>query len=134
MANHDPGLLTELDTFYELGCGDQPKGSMGDLKSLNVKRNSLPLLTMLNSLFIDPQTSSEVKRLRQSAYSNAFYTLGMLGYNTRAFGEARKFLLRAILNDARLLSNKQIIGMWFKSLLGPGLIDLLKSGKQRLAS
>jgi tetratricopeptide (TPR) repeat protein len=134
MANHCPSLLTELDTIYELGCGDQPKGSMGDLKSLNVKRNSLPLLTMLNSLFIDPQTSLEVKRLRQATYSNAFYTLGMLAYNTRAFGEARKFLMRAILNDARFLLNKQVISMWFKSLLGPRFIDLLRSGKQRLAS
>ena len=134
MSNLCPSLLTELDTFYQLGCGDQPKGSMGDMKSLNVRRNSLPLLTMLNSLYIDPGTKSEVKKIRRAVYSNAFYTLGMLGYNTRDFGEARKFLSQAIWNDTSLLLNKQVIGMWVKSLLGPRVVDLLRSGKKRLAS
>ena len=53
MANVCPELLIEVDTYYQLGCGDQPKGSMGNLASLDVKRNSAPLFAMMNSLFLD---------------------------------------------------------------------------------
>lgn len=134
MSNICPSLLVEIDTFYQLGCGNQPKGAMGDLKSLHVKRNSTPLLAMMTSLFIDPGTTDSVKRLRRAAYAKAFYALGMLAYNTRDFSLARRFLSSAILNDTKLMLNKQIVGMWFKSLLGPKAIDLLKSGKQHLAS
>lgn len=134
MANICPHLLVEIDTFYQLGCGDQAKGSMGDLQSLNVKRNSTPLLTMMTSLFIDPATFDEVKWLRRPAHAKAFHALGMLGYNTRQFALARQFFSNAILNDTKLLLNKQVVGMWIKALLGPKVIDLLKSGKQRLVS
>lgn len=132
MANICPSLLTEIDTFYQLGCGDQPKGSMGDLKSLNVKRSSSMLLTMMTSLFMDASTIQDVKRLQNQSYSRAFHALGMLGYNTREFGEARRFLSRAIWRNAKLLLNRQIVGMWVKSLVGPALVDSIKGFRQKL--
>jgi tetratricopeptide (TPR) repeat protein len=132
MANICPGLLTEIDTFYQLGCGDQPKGSMGDMKSLNVKRNSAMLLTMMTSLFIDASTIQDVKRLQSQSYSRAFHALGLLGYNTREFGEARRFLSRAIWNDAKLLLNRQIVSMWLKSLIDPTLVDTVKGFRQKV--
>jgi len=131
MANICPELLVEVDTYYQLGCGDQPKGQMGDLASLNVKRNSIPLLTMLNSLFIDMTTSTSVKHLRKMSYSTAYYALGLLGYNARDFGEARRFLSRSIWYDAKLLLNKRVVGMWLKSLFGPALVDTLKRVRQK---
>jgi hypothetical protein len=131
LANICPGLLTEIDTFYQLGCGDQPKGWMGDLKSLNVKRNSVPLLVMMQSLFGDPRIARELWRLRRTAYAQAYFALGMLAYNTREFGEARRFLWRAMWNDTRLLFDGQIVGMWTKSWLGPRAVDLLKNIHQR---
>jgi tetratricopeptide (TPR) repeat protein len=131
MANICPELLLEVDTYYQLGCGDQPKGTMGDLASLNVQRNSVPLLTMLNSLFIDMTTSIKVKHNRKMAYSTAYYALGLLGYNTREFGEARKFLSRSIWCDTKLLFNKRVFGMWLKSLFDPALVDTLKRIRQK---
>jgi hypothetical protein len=134
LAHICPGLLTEVDTFYQLGCGDQPKGWMGDLKSLNVERNSLPLITMMTSLFVDETTNSKVMYMQRAICSTAFYTLGLLAHNTREFAVSRRFLSRAIVNDIKLLLNKQVLSMWVKTLLGPKVIDMLKSGKQRLAS
>jgi hypothetical protein len=132
MANTCPNLALELDTFYQLGCGDQPKGSMGDMTSLNVKRNSQPLLTMLNSLFIDADTLDVVKYLRKKIYSTAYYALGTLGYNTREFAEARRFLSRSIWYDASLVLNKKIVSMWIKSLFDPALVDTVKSIRHKL--
>jgi hypothetical protein len=134
MANICPSLLTEIDTFYQLGCGDQPKGSMGDLTTLNVKRNSVPLVTMMTSLFIDTLTVNDVKRLQRASHAKAYHTLGILAYNTREFSDARRFLSQAFLNDAKLVLKPQVLSMWFKTLLGPKFIDLLKSGKRRLES
>lgn len=134
MANICPELLTEVDTFYQLGCGDQPKGRMGDLASLNVKRNSLPLLVMMKSLFVDAGTGNAVKRLERASYAKAFYSLGLLAYGTREFGEARRFFLRAILNDLKLAFNRQIVSLWVKSLLSPNVVDWLKRLRQRAVS
>ncbi len=134
MANICPELLTEVDTFYQLGCGDQPKGRMGDLASLNVKRNSIPLLVMMKSLFVDAGTGNAVKRLERASYAKAFYSLGLLAYGTREFGEARRFFLRAVLNDLKLAFNRQIVSLWVKSLLSPKMVDWLKSFRQRSVS
>ncbi len=134
MAHLYPTLLTKVDTFYQLGCGDQPKGFMGDLKSLDVKRNSLSLLTMIASLFSAASVTDHTIRFQRAAYAKAYQALGILAYNTREFVEARRFLSYAIWNNSKLLLNRQVLSLWFKSLLGPNVIDLLKSVKQRAAS
>jgi tetratricopeptide (TPR) repeat protein len=134
MANICPDLLVEVDTYYQLGCGDQPKGRMGDMTSLNVKRNSIPLLVMMKGLNVDAATSEAVKRLERASYAKAFHSLGLLAYNTREFKDARNFFVRAALNDFRLFFNWQIVSLWLKSLLGPRIIDRLKGIRQRGAS
>ena len=132
MANIYPDLLTETDTYYQLGCGDQPKGSMGDLGSLNVKNSSLPLLDMMKSLFIDPEASDAVKGLERASRAQSCFVLGLLAYNTREFSEARRFFLRAIMNEFKLLFNGQLISLWLKSLLNPNWVDWLKSVRGRV--
>ncbi len=133
MANISPELLIEVDTYYQLGCGDQPKGHMGDLASLDVKRNSAPLFAMMNSLFLDSSTSHVTKRLERASYAKAYYSLGLLAYSTREFKEARKFFLQAVKNDLKLLFNRQIVSLWAKSLLGSRVVDGLKGIRQRTA-
>jgi glycosyltransferase involved in cell wall biosynthesis len=134
MSNLDPGLLTELDTFYQLGCGDQPKGSMGDLKTLDVKRNSLPLFAMMQSLFVDPRTGNNVKRIARAIYANAYFALGMLSYGTRKFREARHFLWHAVLSRPSLIFDRQLLGIWLRTFLGPKSLDSLKGLRRRIAS
>lgn len=131
MSNICPDLLTEIDTYYQLGCGDQPKGSMGDLASLNVKRNTVPLLVMMKSLFVDASTSNDVRRLERTAYAKTYYSLGLLAYGTREFEEARGYFLRAVLYNPGYLLNRQLVSRWLKSFLDSKIVDRLK--KMRLA-
>lgn len=132
LANVSPSLLTELDTFYQLGCGDQPKGSMGDLASLNVKRNSIPLLLMMNSLFSDAGTGKSVKQLERAASARAYFALGMLAYGTREFRESRWFFTRAVISDLKYLFNNELTSRWVKSLMSPKVVDFLKNSRHRL--
>lgn len=132
LANVSPSLLTELDTFYQLGCGDQPKGSMGDLASLNVKRNSIPLLLMMNSLFSDAETGKSVKQLERVASARAYFALGMLAYGTREFRESRWFFMRAVISDLKYLFDRELTSRWLKSLMSPRVVDFLKSSRHRL--
>ena len=132
MANVCPGLLTELDTFYQLGCGDQPKGSMGDLASLNMKRNSLPLLLMMKSLFADARTGKDVRELERAASAKAYFALGMLAYGTREFAVSRSFFARAVLTDFKYLFNRELNSRWVKSLMNRKVVDFLKNLHSRL--
>ena len=67
-----------------------------------------------------------MKRLERASYAKAYHSLGLLAYGTREFKEARGFFLQAILNDFRLLFNRQIISLCSKSFLGIKVIDKLK--------
>jgi len=134
MANVYPSLLTETDTFYQLGCGDQPKGSMGDLSSLSVERNKAPLLIMLISLFDDSGTPQEVRRLRRMAYAQAYYVLGLLGYGRGEFQEARVFFMRAVITSPEFLLNRRLVSLWLKSLMSPRIVDNFKNLYHKLRS
>ena len=131
LAEIYPALLTEVDTFYQLGCGAQPKGSMGDLSSLNVKESSLPLLEMMKKLFTDAGTGREVKSTERSVYSTMYFSLGLLAYGARDFTEARRNFMQAVLNNFGSIFNRKLVSLWVKSMLGPKLIDSLKNVRQR---
>jgi tetratricopeptide (TPR) repeat protein len=127
MSKICPGLLTEVDTFYQLGCGAQPKGSMGDLASLNVKESSLPLLEMMGKLFADAGTGPEMKDMQRSTYAKMYYSLGLLAYGARQLRDARHFFTLAIKFDLRLITSKSWIALWLKSWLTPRILEYLKN-------
>lgn len=133
MTNVYPGLLTELDTFYQLGCGDQPKGSMGDLASLHVTRYSVPFIMMMRRLFADAGTGKDVRRLERAASAKAYFALGMLAYGTRTFRESRWFFTRAVFSDPTYLFNGDLFSRWVKSLMTPTVVDFLKNVRQWFA-
>jgi hypothetical protein len=126
MARVCPDLLTELDTFYQLGCGDQPKGSMGNLASLSVQRNGEVLFEMLGKLFGDPNMADRLKGYRRPAYSNANFALGLLCYGAGQLGAARGYLIQAIMADPEYGFNGQVIKTLLKSLLGIRLASWLR--------
>jgi glycosyltransferase involved in cell wall biosynthesis len=128
MLEFSPDLVTRLDVFYELGCGDQAKGFRGDFSTLNVHQNASVLLEMLEKLFHDPSLLPDVIGYRRVAFANAYLALGLLFYGTRQFRAARGFLLRALATNPRHAFNRQLLLPLAKSLLDARLIDWLGRG------
>ena len=134
MLELSPNLLTRLDIFYELGCGDQPKGFRGDFSTLNVHQNASVLIEMLKKLFGDPGLPPGLRGYRRVAFANAYLALGLLFYGTRQFGAARRFLLRALATNPRHTFNRQLVVPLAKSLLGARLINQVGRGRRTLHS
>ena len=132
MLKLSPDLVTRLDVFYELGCGDQPKGFRGDFSTLNVHQNASVLLEMLKKLFGDPTLPPGLRGYRQVAFGNAYLALGLLFYGTRQFRAARGFLLRTLATNPRHAFNRQLVVPLAKSLLGARLINQLGRGRRTL--
>lgn len=131
MALICPSLLTELDTFYQLGCGDQPKGSLGNFDSLNLQRNELILKTMLSKLFSMHQSTSMLRKYRRSAYANAYLAFGLLSYGSNQFHKTRGFLFHSIAANPRFGFNRRLVFTLLKSLLGVKVVNRLKITFQR---
>jgi hypothetical protein len=111
-----PELLRELETFYELGCGDQLKGSRGDFATLDLQTNANVLLDMLDKIFANLQASPGLRSNRKLVYANAYLALGLLSYGARNYQLARGFLLHSILNDPLSGFNHRFITTWLKIL------------------
>jgi glycosyltransferase involved in cell wall biosynthesis len=124
MAMTYPDSLKQLNTFYELGCGNQPKGYRGDFSTLDLQNNALVLLNMLGKLFSDQLMSDALRIYQRPAYANAYIALGLLSYGARQMREARSYLLRAIFTAPIYGLKAQFIAIWLKSL--PGIRNLVK--------
>jgi tetratricopeptide (TPR) repeat protein len=132
--NTSPELAGEFDVFYELGCGDQPRGYRGDFVTLNRQHNAQILSDLLGRLFDDPQVSPTVKGRRRLAYANAYLALGLLSYGARDFRGARRFLTRALASNPSLGLKAQVARTWLKSLLNARLIEEIKDWRYRMTS
>ncbi|MCB0193220.1 MAG: glycosyltransferase [Anaerolineae bacterium] len=126
-----PELLKRYETFYELGFGDQPKGSRGDFSTLNVTKNAENLFGLLDKLFDDPQISPELRKKKQQVYAQAYFALGMLSYGARETQAAKKFLTKAVFTDPEYSFNRQLVTTLAKSFLSPQLINQLSSQQRR---
>jgi hypothetical protein len=133
MANRCPSLLTEIDTFFQIGCGDQPKGSLGDFASLEAERSNEFALRLLERLFLDSLTTEEARTLSRKAYATAYASVGMIAYGTRAFGAARSNFSRAIAKNPVFVIDRRVMHFYVKSCLGPGIIDFMKTLRGRAA-
>ena len=133
MATVCPDLLTQLDTFYQLGCGNQPKGYLGDFDNLNLEQNSQILLSMLDELFANEVLVDRISRYRRSAYGQAYYSLALLNFGARQFPKARRFFLSAIRMDPGLGMNRQFMVTWSKTWVGEKLFGQIVNMKQKLA-
>ncbi len=133
MANVCPALLTQLDTYYQLGCGNQPKGELGDFATLNLEQNTQLLLGMLDSLFAQKELVDKIGRYQQPSYAYAYHSLALLYYGTRRFPQARHFFLKALVKRPRFSMNRQFMTTLLKTLAGAKVITQLKNSKQKLA-
>lgn len=129
MANVCPDLLTELDTFYQLGCGDQPKGALGDFSSLNIQHNDQLVFGLLDKLYSDPTIANRLKPYRRPAYAKATFALGLLSYGANQLDKTRGYLFRTMATAPSAVLNRRFTSILVKSLLGGRLVNSLKRAK-----
>ena len=128
-----PNLLTQPDTFYELGLGEQPKGYRCDFQSLDIDKNAIVLIRMLDRLFKEPAPLIDILDYRDEIYANAYFALGLLSYGARQLQMARRYFLQVLKMKPKYGTNEQLIGLFLKSLLGVKAINFFKQKKKKFS-
>ncbi len=126
-----PELLAAYDVFYELGCGDQPRGYRGDYATLDVAWNADVLFRLLARLFSDPDRPEAVDGFRRVAYLNARLALAQLSYATGNRRRAGRYGWQAIAADPRAALQRHAPTLLLKNALGPRGVNLLKKVVRR---
>lgn len=121
-----PALLHQLRTFFELGCGNQPKGDRGNFATLELAYNAQVLMQMLAQLFQEPNLVADLRQTKREVYALAHFALGLLNYGAGQWVMARRYLLQAVRYDSRLLTNKQWSTTLAKATLGKRLVKWLQ--------
>jgi tetratricopeptide (TPR) repeat protein len=111
-----PDIFTRLDTFYELACGNQPRGQRGQVEKLEIDRNGQDLIRQLDQLFAPARP--DLAPLRPAAYGNAYLALAMLSDQACHWAAGRHYLRQAIKANPRLASSPAILRRYAKLLLG----------------
>jgi glycosyltransferase involved in cell wall biosynthesis len=117
-----PALLTRLDTFFELACGDQPPGYRGHAASLDIDGNATQMLGLLDRFFVSPPP--DVASLRATAFGNAYLALAILSDQAERWGAARRYLVQAGRADPRLFTSVPVLRRFAKLCAGHRLVAL----------
>ncbi len=129
-----PALLARVDTFYELACGDQPRGQRGHVPAPMLQANGTEMMARLDGRFAG--ASGDVLALRATAYAHGYLALAMLADRAGDWGLARNYMLRACRSDPALLANGNHLRRLLKvTLIHPRLLQRFRthSANDRLA-
>lgn len=126
-----PHMAERVDVFYEMACGDQPRGWRGDFATHRVERSQDLLLENLAYVFDSDGATVEMQAVRDLAYANAYFALGLLAYGTGEMGRSRSMMLRAVSYKPSLALDPQVSTRVAKSLLGAELLGTLKRARAR---
>jgi glycosyltransferase involved in cell wall biosynthesis len=129
MIRTSPGALSQLNTFYELGCGDQPKGFRGDFSTLNIESNAAVMIEFLDRVFREPELADTIKPLKKIAYGNAFYALGLLSYGSRELKSARMYFICALRRNQKFFLDRNLLFIFVKSLFGRRILEQFAKNK-----
>ncbi|MCX6043828.1 MAG: glycosyltransferase [Chloroflexi bacterium] len=134
-AQRYPALLLQLPTFFELICGNQPKGQRGNFATLDLAANTQVLTRLLDQLFLalddTTVTALELRQSKHEIYALADFALGLLSYGARQFAPARRYLWRALCNDPKLRSNQQLISTLTRTCLNPRFVEWVSQYRRR---
>jgi len=119
-----PALLGQLDTYYELACGDQPRGYRGQADLLDIEGNGAEMLRRLDRLFAEAGPTLEP--LRRRAYGNACLALGLLSDLADRSKVARCYLLHAAITCPSLLVTSQLPCKLLKTCMGSRVIEAVR--------
>ena len=128
-----PDMLHERSLYYELACGSQPRGYRGQAEFLDIVKNGAELIERLDALF--SEKASELSSMRHEAYGNAYLALVTLSDKVDALDHARRFLLKALVANPRLLMSQEFIRRALKVWSGKRLVNLVNrmAGKSNQA-
>lgn len=127
-----PELVAELDVFYDLACGEQPKGLRGDPATFDGQRNAALLIGMLDKMFQDQALAEQMGHRRALAYANAYWALGLLSYRARDLNTAKRFLPLALQQQGRYRFKWPIVSILVKSYIGKTGIEWLSAKRKTL--
>ncbi|MCD4737948.1 MAG: glycosyltransferase [Anaerolineae bacterium] len=116
-----PPLWGRLDTFYEIACGKQPRGYRGQVDVVDIRKNGRALMQQLDRFFAN--TDAALIKMRSAAYSNAYLALTMLSDQAGEWQLARRYLLRAIRADPKLLVSYAVVRRLLKLHLGKKMVS-----------
>lgn len=115
-----PALLDRLDTYYDLVCGDQPRGYRGQADLLDIEGNGAEMLNWLAHLLVGAGPS--LAFMRRLAYGNAYLALAMLSDQIGRWAAARRYLFRAVKANPRLMGSYPVIRRLLKLSAGQRLV------------
>jgi tetratricopeptide (TPR) repeat protein len=119
-----PWLLQRLDTFYELACGDQPRGFRGRADMLDIEANGGEMLRRLETLLAG--SSPGLRALRPAAVGNAYLALAMLSDQAGDWSAARRYLLKAAHCNPSLLRDRRVLRRLAKLTAGRNLAEFAR--------
>jgi hypothetical protein len=120
-----PDTLRDLDLFFDLACGDQPRGSRGEARAMDLQRVDRRLVSGLGQLFRElPRAPTSWRR---AAYGNAYLALGMLNDQAGRPAAARNYLFRAVGVNPSLLASLPVTRRLLRLCGAPRLADLRRA-------
>jgi glycosyltransferase involved in cell wall biosynthesis len=127
----DPTLASDLSFFYELSLGEQPIGYRGTTLNIDIMENVCKVQRLLKTVFDDPP-KPELVSIRHTAYSTAYYALGLVAYLLGMTIDSRNYLMKAIGYRSKLVLDRQVIITLLKCVIGRDNVGRLRHWKQYL--
>jgi glycosyltransferase involved in cell wall biosynthesis len=119
MASVYPEGLTDTETFYELGCGDQPKGFRGHFATLDLPHNEKLVFELLAFLFEQSNLPSSVQIHKRKAFASTHFAQALLAYGSGELSRARRHLAHAVKWTPSLIGKSKWWGLLMRSCLSP---------------
>lgn len=113
----DPSLADDLSLFYELALGSQPLGYRGTPHQLDLAANADAMEILLTHLFRAP-VSPSLAALSRRVRGNAYRAFGLLSYHTGDFAVSRRYLVRALRTNPRLVQSPDVTRLLLSVVAG----------------
>lgn len=124
----DPGLIANLDVYYEILLGSQPPGYRGSTQFLDLAGNVSKFekfLMSINSIELFGEAGLNLKKILGTAY----YAASLLAYKSQRPVLCRKYMSLAIRNRPDLWKDTRIVTMYLKSLVPQPILLWLKHAR-----
>lgn len=127
-----PEIMTEVSTFYEIGCSAQPKGHRGYLAQLDIEQSAGRIQNVLDSLVLHSDAADELARRQGQITSVAYWALSLLAYGAGDSTAAQSYLWRVFTNRPTVLLRQEYLGLLARVLLGEAGVAQAKRLVKRL--